>query len=168
MNRLSNQVDPKTLALLGEGGPPQWWVRDTTQTNHYSKKPSQTTIPSSGLTATFSLMEKGKITQRFWQWSTSKNQQTSVRCNTDPKTLARFGRGGPAALVGEGHHTNQPLLKKTKPNHNPRIQPYGHFLPTEKIKKLADFSENPRPFWERGDQQRWWVRDTQFVAPHPT
>jgi len=51
----------------------------------------------------------------------------------------------------------------TNSNH-PLIRPNGHLLPTEKIKNLADFSENPRPFWDREDQQRWWVRATIELA----
>ena len=62
------------------------------------------TSPSSDLAATFSHMEKEKFAQSRRLLLTSKNQRTSIRCDTEPKTLAQLGEGGPAALVGEGQY----------------------------------------------------------------
>ena len=58
------------------------------------------TSPSSGLTATFSHMEKEKFAQGCRLLLTSKNQRTSIRCDTEPKTLAQFGRGGTSSAGG--------------------------------------------------------------------
>jgi len=49
-------------------------------------------------------MEKEKFAQGCRLLLTSKNQRTSIRCDTEPKTLAQLGEGGPAALVGEGQY----------------------------------------------------------------
>jgi hypothetical protein len=49
-------------------------------------------------------MEKEKFAQSRRLLLTSKNQRTSIRCNTSPKSLAQLGEGGPAALVGEGNN----------------------------------------------------------------
>jgi len=49
--------------------------------------------PSSGLKATFSLMEKEKITQRFRLLLTTKNPQTSVRATLTQKPSPNWERG---------------------------------------------------------------------------
>ena len=56
-------------------------------------------------------------------------------------------------------------------------EPTGCFLLKRSNLQVKSMTQNPRPFWERGDHRRWWVRDCfewkseeneQFeVAPHP-
>ena len=88
-------------------------------------------------------------------------------------------------LIASKPLQNQSLLKKTKPNQNSLIRPNGHLLSHGKGKihsksqavvdqqkltyqhPLQHGPKNPRPFWERGDQHRWWVRVIQQLASNP-
>ena len=49
----------------------------------------------------------------------------------------------------------------------PLIRTDGSPLLKEKIKALAENSENSRPLWERGDHRRWWVRATRQLTSNP-
>ena len=51
-------------------------------------------------------MEKGKFAQSLTLLLISKNQRTIIRCNTNPKPLARFGRGGTSSAGGWGQQSS--------------------------------------------------------------
>jgi hypothetical protein len=80
-------------------------------------------------------MEKEKFAQGCRLLLTSKNQRTSIRCNTDPKSFARFGRGETTAVVvGEGLMQRIKIMKLDTCR-NPLIRPDCHFLPNEERKE---------------------------------
>ena len=57
----------------------------------------------------------------------------------------------------------QKKIMKLDTCRNPLIRPNGHLLPHGEGKCSTPI-KIPRPIWERGDQQRWWVRATIELA----
>ena len=128
----------KLSPIFGEGGPRQWWVRGWIRW----EKGEICRNPLIRLSATFSLREKAKHLYWFAHFdkyifiNKINALKTLARWQIVEsallwKTLARFGRGGTASVVGEGMLWTENMRKLREWNES-LIRSAATFSPKEK------------------------------------